>query len=253
MKIYTHRANGYGHQENSAKAIRAALQDTVDGIELDIRCTKDGQWIFFHDPILDNSSTGKGFLNKLHSSQLTDVRLNDGQRISFVKDLLPDFRRTTKKIILELKSAGHESQVITLIKGIHTISLASFNPKIANKLKKLDPKRKVYFLYLPIPRFLGFIKAHFDYNWHGEKVMININRYAKTSTNYFGGCLYSKLPIKCDGVIIPWQLASRWYIRRMKKCGVQVLCFDTSGRFRAWTSHWGVDGAITDHPHRLRS
>ena len=51
MKIIAHRANDGIHEENSLEAILNSLEkEYIDGIEIDIRLTKDNKLIICHDP-----------------------------------------------------------------------------------------------------------------------------------------------------------------------------------------------------------
>lgn len=51
MKIIAHRGNDNLHQENSLEAILNSLESIyTDGVEFDVRLTKDNKLIIHHDP-----------------------------------------------------------------------------------------------------------------------------------------------------------------------------------------------------------
>ena len=51
MKIIAHRGNDQIHKENSKEAILNSLtKDYINGVEFDIRLTKDNKFIINHDP-----------------------------------------------------------------------------------------------------------------------------------------------------------------------------------------------------------
>ncbi|MFI5275212.1 MAG: glycerophosphodiester phosphodiesterase [Candidatus Saccharimonadales bacterium] len=52
-KIYGHRGARGLAPENTIKAIEAALAHHVDGVEIDVRVTKDGIVVLSHDPTLE--------------------------------------------------------------------------------------------------------------------------------------------------------------------------------------------------------
>jgi glycerophosphoryl diester phosphodiesterase len=52
--IYAHRGWHERHRENTVDAFRAAVALGVDGIELDVRRTADGQLVVHHDPHLED-------------------------------------------------------------------------------------------------------------------------------------------------------------------------------------------------------
>jgi len=54
MKIIAHRGSGGTYKENTKEAILNSLnQDYVDGVEFDIRMTKDHKFIIHHDPFYE--------------------------------------------------------------------------------------------------------------------------------------------------------------------------------------------------------
>lgn len=47
-----HRANAYGHRENTVPALFGALEQGADAVEVDLKLTRDGHVILLHDPTL---------------------------------------------------------------------------------------------------------------------------------------------------------------------------------------------------------
>ena len=55
MKIIAHRGNDGINKENSLKAIINSLnKEYIDGVEFDVRLTRDGNFIINHDPVYKN-------------------------------------------------------------------------------------------------------------------------------------------------------------------------------------------------------
>lgn len=52
MKIVAHRGASRSAPENTLAAIRAAIMSGADGVEIDVRLTRDGEAILMHDPDL---------------------------------------------------------------------------------------------------------------------------------------------------------------------------------------------------------
>lgn len=61
-KIFAHRGYSGKYPENTMIAFKKALECGVDGIELDIQLTKDGEVVIIHDETIDRTTTGKGFV-----------------------------------------------------------------------------------------------------------------------------------------------------------------------------------------------
>ena len=77
MKIIAHRGNDESYKENSLKSIINCLnKEYIDGVEFDIRLTKDKRFILNHDPFYKNyfiKNTNSKKLIKLGLDTLDDV------------------------------------------------------------------------------------------------------------------------------------------------------------------------------------
>ena len=58
--VAAHRGWCSKYPENTMEAIKAAVEVGVDQIETDVRVTKDGELVLFHDPTVDTTTTGTG-------------------------------------------------------------------------------------------------------------------------------------------------------------------------------------------------
>ena len=58
--VAAHRGWSTKYPENTMLALKAALDLGVDQIETDIRITKDGELVLFHDPTVDRTTNGTG-------------------------------------------------------------------------------------------------------------------------------------------------------------------------------------------------
>jgi len=88
MKIIAHRGNGIGEKENTKKAILNSLKEEyVDGVEFDIRMTKDHKFVLCHEPFYEGrliSTTKYRKLKKL--DRLEDVLDNiNGNKIIIIE------------------------------------------------------------------------------------------------------------------------------------------------------------------------
>jgi len=58
--VKAHRGLDCGAPENTRPAIEAAIADQLEWVEIDIRLTRDGHHVLFHDSKLDGKTTGQG-------------------------------------------------------------------------------------------------------------------------------------------------------------------------------------------------
>ncbi len=74
MKIIAHRGASDYQTENTLAAFEDALQMKADGIELDVRLTKDGIPVISHDATINRLSNGKGYIHHMTLHELKQFR-----------------------------------------------------------------------------------------------------------------------------------------------------------------------------------
>ncbi|MEL6829978.1 MAG: glycerophosphodiester phosphodiesterase family protein [Pseudomonadota bacterium] len=107
---YAHRGlwRPEGPVENSLTAFLAAAEAGY-GIELDVRPSKDGVPIVFHDPTLDRLTEQTGLVNNLTALELANISLSGtSDQIPTLADLLAHLPETCP-ILCELKIDGETS------------------------------------------------------------------------------------------------------------------------------------------------
>ena len=76
--IIAHRGHQSAAPENTLSAFQGALAAGADGIELDVRLTRDGQLVVFHDRHLDRTSNGHGLVNHHTLSEICTLNQSQG-------------------------------------------------------------------------------------------------------------------------------------------------------------------------------
>ncbi len=166
MKIIAHRGNDEIHLENSMESIINSLSISyIDGVEFDIRHTKDYDFVIHHDPFY------KGYyIEKTRLSLLQKKGLNSLEEV--LKSINSD-----KIIIIEIKeeSSKFKYMLIKLHKILKKYNLnyylCSFNYDLVSYLKKKYPMYKVGLL-IGIKLNVNKMDNNFDFN------MVNF-RHAK--------------------------------------------------------------------------
>src|SRR5215510_4416794 len=59
-QVMVHRGAMNRAPENTRPALQRCIEDGIEWAEVDLRLTKDGQHILFHDPDLDGKTSGTG-------------------------------------------------------------------------------------------------------------------------------------------------------------------------------------------------
>lgn len=159
-KIFSHRGYSGKYPENTMIAFKKALECGVDGIELDVQLTKDGEVVIIHDETIDRTTTGKGFvvdytyeeLEKFDASfKFKDLGFNKIPTLREYFQLVKDYDIVTN---VELKTGineylGIEEKVWELIKEYNLeekVIISSFNHFSVMRMKKIAPQLKYGFL-----------------------------------------------------------------------------------------------------------
>lgn len=159
-KIFAHRGYSGKYPENTMIAFKKALECGVDGIELDVQLTKDGEVVIIHDETIDRTTTGKGFvvdytyeeLERFDASfKFKDLGFNKIPTLREYFQLVKDYDIVTN---VELKTGineylGIEEKVWELIKEYNLeekVIISSFNHFSVMRMKKIAPQLKYGFL-----------------------------------------------------------------------------------------------------------
>jgi len=138
--IIAHRGSRLKAPENTLKAFETAIKDGADMIELDVRMTRDQVLIIRHNADLDGR-----LLSTLTWSEVQSLSKKLGSPIPTLSETL-DFCRGKILLDIELKEAGYESQIISLLNkkfSPQDCILTSFQSQILSQIRTIDPKWQI--------------------------------------------------------------------------------------------------------------
>ncbi|HIM37525.1 MAG TPA: hypothetical protein EYM38_05795 [Dehalococcoidia bacterium] len=152
--VIAHRGDVTNAPENTISAFRAALDIGADGIELDVRLTKDEKLVVFHDRRLDRTSDGNGPVNHRTLDEVREMDAGSwfgpgfkGERpptLDEVFESLPaDFLINVEmKVIMKgMRLIAHQvAEVVRRHARLDSTLVASFNPIALYQLRRIDPK-----------------------------------------------------------------------------------------------------------------
>ena len=82
--VIAHRGASGICPENSRTAFRAAVEQSADGVELDVHGTADGAFVVHHDPVLP----GIGAIAGLSAQEAAQCALPSGETVPFLDEVL---------------------------------------------------------------------------------------------------------------------------------------------------------------------
>ena len=150
MNIISHRGSNVSkYKKNTKQALLTAINlDFIDGIEFDIRMTKDKKIVIIHDPIINLVSNGSGLVKKLKYKKLLKYNFGTKEnpsKICLLTELLDNIKNN-KKILIELKEESNNFKefvdiVYNIIKKYKlNIYIASFNYELIKYFSKFYNK-----------------------------------------------------------------------------------------------------------------
>ena len=98
--VFAHRGGSRIGPENTIAAFDRGLAAGADGLELDVRLSRDGVVVVHHDPLLDRTTRTSGPIGRRTAAELAELA------VPALRDVLARYPRT--RMIIELKefSAG---------------------------------------------------------------------------------------------------------------------------------------------------
>jgi glycerophosphoryl diester phosphodiesterase len=100
--------------ENSRAAFRQASEAAVDGVELDVHETQDGQFVVFHDHALERTTDMSGRIQRLSYGQLVQATLSNDESIPLLSEII-DIVQALPFINLDIKSTQHPKRLAHLL------------------------------------------------------------------------------------------------------------------------------------------
>ena len=142
VDVIAHRGSGVGRTENTLKGLQQAVIWGANGVEFDVRCTKDGELVVIHDENLERTTDGSGLVGQLSLSELKRLDAGEGEQVPTLKEVFDLFgRETTLTLHIEMKVPNAERQVLRIIEEVglmDRVVISSFLPSVLKTLHELD-------------------------------------------------------------------------------------------------------------------
>jgi glycerophosphoryl diester phosphodiesterase len=224
LKIGHRGAKGYV-PENTLLSFQKAIEMSVDGIELDVHLSADGEIIVIHDATIDRTTNGQGAVNSLSLRELKSFRIEKEHEIPTLIEVLNLVNKRCL-INIELKGKGTAIPVVALIE------------------KYVLEKNWQY------PHFLI---SSFDWilllNIHLAKPVIPLGVLTEYDVDLaFAFAKY----IQATSIHSYFHLLSKEKTAKMQEEGLQVLAWTVNEKEDIQKiKSFHINGIITDYPDRI--
>lgn len=115
MLTIAHRGDKLSATENSLKAFRSAIEKKADMIELDVQSTKDGILVVIHDPTIDRTTDGHGYVRDLTLAELQQYKTLEGESIPTLEQVY-ELCKGKIQVLTEIKTTDIGEKIANLVK-----------------------------------------------------------------------------------------------------------------------------------------
>ncbi|MDN5303936.1 MAG: glycerophosphoryl diester phosphodiesterase [Fusobacteriaceae bacterium] len=161
MKIFAHRGASGNAPQNTISAIKLALEEKSDGIEIDVQLTKDNKVVVFHDWDINKITNLQGEIGEYTLKELKQLDVGLCFSDKFKNERIPTLDEVLdivpKDIILniELKLKAYNTaplvektaEILKKRNRYENILISSFNHKNLEKFNTILPEIKIALLY----------------------------------------------------------------------------------------------------------
>jgi glycerophosphoryl diester phosphodiesterase len=242
VKVIAHRGASGHAPENTIASIKAAIEMSVEFVEVDVHMSTDHEIFVFHDDTLARTTNGKGkikdqdskYLKTLDAGSWFDPKYSN-EKIPTLLDILSlDFKKS--KLIIEVKNvdniyAGIEKKIHSIVQASafqSKIVYKSFSTEVLERFHHFAPTYDK--LYVTVGSFLGFLVID-DWLRIGSIFDLDFVKYIQVHRHFISKSLVEKAK-KNGKIIIVWDVHKKEHIKTMKDLGVDYIETDYPKRVK---------------------
>lgn len=236
--VVAHRGASAVAPENTLSAIRQAINDGADAVEIDARLSKDREVVIIHDSFLARTTNGKGRVHLLTLKELKRLDAGSWFHKKFSFERIPTLREVFEVI---------DKRIGVNIEVKATTSVFNYFNIVEECLKIIEEYNAVDIV------MISSFRSHFVYEakTHTKKVTGGL----LFSNPYFLGIRQANLvkKVQADYIICDKSSLNKKRVEDAHKLGVKVGVFTINNRedFKK-VQRLNVDTIFTDNPGKIR-
>ncbi|MBI2885369.1 MAG: glycerophosphodiester phosphodiesterase [Candidatus Omnitrophica bacterium] len=230
--VIAHRGASADAPESTRAAIRLAVAQRADMIELDVQLTRDGRLVIFHDDTLERTTNGHGRLMDHRFREIARLdagawrgRRCAGERVLLVSQALR--AAGSCRVNLELKAVPRPAMLLTRLNRVldwsrarRRVLISSFDPALVRGMRRREPRMATALL----------------------------------CREHWTASLRQARRLGCAAIHPHISLITSARVRQAHAAGLRVHAWTTDSRQEAARLlAQGVDGVVTNRPARLAS
>jgi len=153
VQIIGHRGAAGHAPENTLLSFKKAIELGCQAVEFDVHLSKDGEPVVIHDAKVDRVTGMSGKVKKMTMAELRKLCCPLNQGLPTLQEVI-DLCRGRVRMFIELKARGTPEAVARVVAANnveHEVVVLSFKIGLLKRIKKLNPKLKVNYLFFRKP------------------------------------------------------------------------------------------------------
>lgn len=221
MMNLAHRGASTYAPENTMAAFYKAIELGANGIEIDLRMTKDHHIVIVHDDTVDRTTNGKGLVKELTLAELGELDAGSwfsekyaGEKIVTFKDFMTYFYEKELYLAIELKDKFIETEVLSIIQSFKVnpdlITVTSFDYTNLERMRLLsDSIRLGYLTDKVTPENINKVK-----HIKGDQICVDVTKLEEDDVRFAR---------KHNLEIRTWRTENEHLMLHAMKCGVDGM------------------------------
>lgn len=238
IDVIAHRGAHENVPENTMPAIRRAIDLGVDYIEVDVRMTRDGAFVNFHDGTVDRKTDGTGPVSDLTLAELQALDAGShvgpefaGERIPTVDETFAAMASAGIPAYVDVKDAPPDSVVALLRRhDLLATSVVYGSPSELAAMKAIDPAVRGE------PEYPGTPEALAELLDQVTPYVIAISRFSRITSEAVAACQATGALVQVD--VMGNDTPEGWQF--VVDCGVDGIQTDRPEALIAWLSERGL-------------
>lgn len=128
--------------ENTLRSFVRADREGLDGIELDLHLSKDGELVVMHDATVDRTTDGSGAIADLTLAELHELDAGQGERVPVFEEVVDAVSRPLQAEIKDVAAARVLAGVLRRRQLLDRVSVLSFHDAALAQIKELLPEAR---------------------------------------------------------------------------------------------------------------
>ncbi|MDL4841886.1 glycerophosphodiester phosphodiesterase [Aquibacillus rhizosphaerae] len=239
-KIYGHRGSKGSFPENTLLSFEQAIKQGVDGLEIDVHLTKDGEVVVIHDEFLDRTTNGSGLIKEYDLKEIK--KLSAGSKFTELELYEPHWQQETVPTLQEVFQLLAPYNIdLNIELKTYLVNYEEIEEKVLAIVNQFGNSRKVIYSSFHLPSLIKLKQLDASAN-----IAWLLNQPDTHLKEYMDGLNFESLHINKDIVLSD---RSHWT--------------HLSSHIRVWTANsreeiqqlleMSVNSIITDYPERALS